>query len=90
MYNEIMKLIPQNSNILCKPIKQEEKKLESGFVYKVDDVKLYEVVSTPVNYEGMLKPGDIVVANSTGTSAEVDGVEYVMFKDENIMAKTIE
>lgn len=84
-----MKLIPHNGNVLCKPIAQGEKKTESGFVYKVDEVKLYEVVSTPVAYEGMFKAGDIVTANSTGTLAEVDGVEYVLLKDENIMAKTI-
>ena len=85
-----MKLIPHNDNVLCKPLAQEEKKLESGFVYKADEVKLYEVVSTPVDYKGMFKAGDIVIASSTGTKAEVDGVEYVLFKDESIAAKTNE
>ena len=89
MYNEIMKLTPQNNNVVCKSVAQEEKMTESGFVYKIDEVKLYEVVSTPEKYSGTLRSGDIVVANSTGTVVEVDGVEYVMFKDENIAAKII-
>jgi len=82
-----MKIILHNNNILCKLIAREEKKTESGFVYHVPEVNLYEVVSTPVNYEGMVKTGDIVTVNSTGTLVEVNGVDYLLFKDENITAK---
>ena len=84
-----MKIILHNNNILCKTIAQEEKKTESGFVYHVPSVNLYEVVSIPVNYEGIVKIGDIVTVNSTGTLVEVDGVDYLLFKDENITAKII-
>lgn len=85
-----MKINLQNNNILCKLIAQKEKKMESGFTYHVPEVNLYEVVSTPANYKGMFKTGDIVMVNSTGTLVEVDCIDYLVFKDENITAKTID
>ena len=87
-----MKLIPQNKNIVCKCISSDEKTTESGFTYKSNDVKLYEVVSVSNVLRDDLfdiKAGDKIVVNSTGTKVEVDGEEYYMFNVENIMGKLI-
>ena len=87
-----MKLIPQNKNIVCKCISSDEKTTESGFTYKSNDVKFYEVVSiSNVLRDDLLniKAGDKIVVNSTGTKVEIDGEEYYMFNVENIMGKLI-
>ena len=92
LYHLHMKLIPQNKNIVCKCISSDEKTTESGFTYKSNDVKLYEVVSVSNVLRDDLfdiKAGDKIVVNSTGTKVEVDGEEYYMFNVENIMGKLI-
>ena len=88
-----MKLIPQNKNLVCKCISSDEKTTESGFTYKSNDIKLYEVVllSKPLeNKIGFdIKIGDRILVNSTGTKVEVNGEEYYMFNSENVMGKII-
>lgn len=88
-----MKLIPQNKNLMCKCISSDEKTTESGFTYKSNDMKIYEVISVSnslANEDNFdIKTGDKIIVNSTGTKVEVDGEEYYMFNVENIMGKII-
>ena len=90
-YHLYMKLIPQNKNIVCKCISSDEKTTESGFTYKSNDVKLYEVVSVSKSLENEagfdIKIGDRILVNSTGTKVEVNGEEYYMFNVKNVMGK---
>ena len=84
-----MKLVPQNKNVVCKRISPDEKTLESGFTYKSDDIPLYEVVSvsSKARDEIEIDVGDVVIASSTGTAVELDGVKYNVFSSESIVGK---
>lgn len=92
-YHLYMKLIPQNKNLMCKCISSDEKTTESGFTYKSNDIKLYEVVSLSKSLENEarfdIRIGDRILVNSTGTKVEVDGEEYYMFNAENVIGKII-
>ena len=78
---------------MCKCISLAEKTTESGFIYKSNDIKLYEVVSLSKSLENEagfdIKIGDRILVNSTGTKVEVNGEEYYMFNAENVMGKII-
>ena len=88
-----MKLIPQNKNLVCKCISSNEKTTESGFTYKSNDIKLYEVVSVSNALRSddlfSIRAGDQIIVNSTGTKVELNGEEYYMFNAENVMGKII-
>lgn len=86
-----MKLIPHNKNVICKCISSSEKTTESGFVYKSNDVPLYEVVSLDPNAKDDIdvNVGDVIRTNSSGTKAEVDGMTYYIFNSKNILAKVV-
>ena len=92
-YHLYMKLIPQNKNLVCKCMSSDEKTTESGFMYRSNDVKLYEVVSIANTLRSdelfNVKVGDLIVVNSTGTKIELNGEEYYMFNAENVMGKII-
>ena len=92
-YHLYMKLIPQNKNLVCKCISSDEKTTESGFTYKSNDTKIYEVisVSNAIKSDELcnVRVGDLIVVNSTGTKVEVNGEEYYMFNAENVMGKII-
>ena len=82
-------LIPQNDVVLCALLSSNEKKTESGFVYKSNDIPLYVVEKVGPNVKMDLHVGDVVVVNSTGTRAVIGDAEYFLFKEENIMGKEV-
>lgn len=82
-----MKIVPQNDMIACICTTSREKTTSTGFVYKSNDIPLYEVEGIGPRVKMPLAVGDLITANSTGTSAVVDGVEYFLFKEENIVGK---
>ena len=63
-----------------------EKKTESGFVYKSNDIPLYLIEKVGPQVKNF-HAGDIIVVNSTGTKIEFDNVDYFLFKEENVMGK---
>ena len=83
-------IVPQNDSVLCICMTEKTKTTEFGFVYESNDVPLYKVVSISKNAKDnnlSLEEGDIVRTNSTGTPITLDGVDYTIFKIENIMGK---
>ena len=82
-----MKLKAQNDMVLCSLVSSNEKTTSSGFVYKSNDIPLYKVEDIGSNVKMELSVGDIVVVNATGTLASVNGIDYKLFKEENIMGK---
>ena len=84
-------IIPQNDLVLCICITNNKKTTESGFIYESNDISLYEIVKISKNAKNDidLNEGDIIRVNSTGTSITLDGVDYLMFKMENIVGKVI-
>lgn len=83
----MMKLKAQNDMVLCSLALSNEKTTSSGFVYKSNDIPLYKVEDIGPNVEMELGVGDIVVVNAIGTLASIDGIDYKLFKEENIMGK---
>lgn len=82
-----MKLKAQNDMVLCSLASSNEKTTSSGFVYKSNDIPLYKVEDIGSNVKMELSCGDLVVVNATGTLASIDGIDYRLFKEENIMGK---
>ena len=85
------KIIPQNNSVLCICVTDNKKITESGFIYESNDIPLYKIISISKNAKNDigLVENDIVRVNSTGTSITLDGVDYLMFKMENIIGKVI-
>lgn len=82
-----MKFKAQNDMVLCSLASSNEKTTSSGFVYKSNSIPLYKVEDIGPNVKMELGIGDIVVVNATGTLASVNGIDYKLFKEENIMGK---
>lgn len=87
-----MKMIkPQNDMVLCICTTDSKKKLDSGFEYKSNDIKLYKIVGVgPKISADNFAIGDTVVVNSSGTLVKTDDAEYYLFKEENIAGKVCE
>lgn len=78
-----------NDYVLCKCIQPNKCKIErNGIMFEADSLPLYEVIRCNNFKDGLeLHPGDIVVANSTGTRAMFNNEDVFMFKHENIVCK---
>ena len=87
MYLFSMKLKAQNDIIVCSLASSNEKTTSTGFVYKSNDIPLYKVEDVGPSVKMELSVGDLVVVNATGTLASIDGIDYKLFKEENIMGK---
>ena len=88
----ILTIIPQNNYVLCKCITDNKKMLSSGFVYETNDIPLYEVIEISKNFDRSIVDiniGDIIRTNSSGTSANLDNNEYILFEANTIMGKVI-
>ena len=86
-------IIPQNNYVVCKCITNNKKTLASGFVYETNDVPLYEVVEISKNFKHstiQLNIGDVIRTNSSGTTANLNNIEYILFEADNIVGKVIE
>lgn len=83
-------IIPQNDMLLCTIVSSNEKETSTGFVYKSNDLTLYQVksIGPSVSYDN-IRSGDIVIANSTGSKVTLNGIEYCLLKEENIMGKVV-
>lgn len=86
------KIIPQNNYVVCKCITNNKKTLASGFVYETNDIPLYEVIEISKNFDRSIVDiniGDVIRTNSSGTSANLDNNEYILFEANTIMGKVI-
>ena len=86
------KIIPQNNYVVCKCVTNNKKTLASGFVYETNDIPLYEVIEISKNFDRSIVDiniGDIIRTNSSGTSANLDNNEYILFEANTIMGKVI-
>jgi len=90
-----MKILPFNNYVLCKPLNKNKKTKQVGnIVFEVDDLVIYEVLDMRIKTDKelpiILKIGDKVISNATGTSIYDKDDRYVLLNIDNIVAKVID
>lgn len=78
-----MKFKPIGNYVLCSKVKAEEK--QDGFICKTDHVPEYKIeeIGADVNLPE-IKPGIIVICDSTGTKVNDGETEYWLFGADHI------
>ena len=90
-----MKILPFNNYVLCKPLnKSKQIKQVGNIVFEADDLVIYEVLDMRIKTDKeppiILKIGDKVISNATGTSIYDKDDRYVLLNIDNIIAKVID
>ena len=83
-----MKLVPQNSYVLCQMLTKSKQQVNEGIVYDKEQLATYKIIDARnIPDDFRLLVGDEVICNSTGTKVILDKSEYYLFNIENIIGK---
>lgn len=82
-----MKLVPQNSYILCKKIQDSTKEVNAnGFSYKVENMPIYQILSIGSKVDkNVFKIGDNVTFQTSGTKVTFDNTDLYLFDSSNFV-----
>lgn len=82
-------IVPQNNYVLCRRVNQpEHMDAQSGIAYVKKELPLYRIVSVSRTFSENIhvKPGQLIVINSTGTHVVYENENYWLVNGQNIAA----